>query len=101
MEHMVQLPTYEKIEFEVNLTNMAKSIQENMNESARIFLENMVDQRMQAKLKSCGVLRKKANYIDSGLQQVQEKENCNHSRSKYLKERHVGTTPELREEIPI
>ena len=50
MEPMVQVPTSEKIDFEVNLTDMVKSIEENTNESVRTFLENLVDQRMQDKI---------------------------------------------------
>ena len=47
---MVQVPTYEKIEFEVNLTDMVKNIEEKTNESVRCFLEHLVDQRMQDKI---------------------------------------------------
>ena len=50
MEPMVQIPTSENIDFEVNLTDMVKCIQENMNESVRTFLENLVDQHMQNKI---------------------------------------------------
>ena len=50
MEPMVQVPTSENIDFEVNLTEMVKSIEENTKESVRTFLENLVDQRMQDKI---------------------------------------------------
>ena len=47
---MVQVPISEKIDFEVNLTDMLRSIVDNTNESVRTFLENLVDQRMQDKI---------------------------------------------------
>ena len=50
MVSMVQVPSSEKIDFEVELTDMFESIQENMKESLCTFLENQIDQRMQNKI---------------------------------------------------
>ena len=47
MEPMVQVPTSEKIEFEGNMTDMIRSIQENTNESVRTYLESLVVRQMQ------------------------------------------------------
>ena len=47
---MVQLPTSEKIEFDVSLTDIVKSAQKNMNISVRSFLETLVAQRMQGRI---------------------------------------------------
>ena len=46
----MQVPTSDKIDFEVNLTDMIQSIQDNTNESVRTYLESLVDQRMQDKI---------------------------------------------------
>ena len=49
MEPMVQVTTSEKIDFYVNRMDTVWSINENMNESVRTFLQNLVDERMQDK----------------------------------------------------
>ena len=50
MAPMVQVPTSEKINFEVNLREMLISSEGNTHESVCTFLENLMDQRMQDKI---------------------------------------------------